>query len=265
MRGPWLRWRQAAQQQPGQGGEQRQREREAQPVAEMSRQPEHGGLGDAGEVERVPAQETEDEAEPGAEKREGRRRRALAEAVEMGADAGTRDRHAGAEGEAGQDQNRSDRADMRVRRQARAGRVRHPGAEHHGVARDACGERRQDAEHPPWVAPDQEVAPLAVEAEPAALEHEAEQRPEHERQGEPRPAGLTREAPGRRGEPRGDQDGQRCPDGKSATGSGRAHASRWERQSLSRMAPGHLPPQTVPARLTTGTPTALPYSVQEPS
>lgn len=27
----------------------------------------------------------------------------------------------------------------------------------------------------------------------------------------------------------------------------------------------YLPPQTVPATLTTGTPTALPYSVQEPS
>ena len=244
-------------------------------IAERARQPQHGRLRDAGEVERVPSEEAQAEAGGRADEREGRGRRAFAQAIEMGADAGARDRHAGPEREPGEDEHEPDRADMGLRRQPGARGIRQEGAEDRAVAGDADCESREDAERTARIAAIDEVAPDAEEAETRALQDEAEQAAEHQRKGKGAALRLLGDRPSRHHEARPIANAKAGPRRRS----GRVPASQAAPSLQRSRAPvfsiagrltagarrSYLPPQTVPARFTIGTPTVLPYSVQEPS
>ena len=219
------------------------------------------------------------ESRHGAEQRKGRGRRAFAEPIEVRAHAGAGDRHAGAEGEPREHQHGPDRADECFRRQPSGGRIGQPSAEHDGVADNADRERREDAKHAAWVAGVEQVAEIAEEAEARALQHEAECRAEDQRQRQALPRTRLRAQRKRRDdETKADRSSarpmrSRSPECTPRRGAfSRTRLGRWGPAGRSERGPGiagtqqrHLPPQTVPAMLTIGLPTELPYSVHEPS
>jgi hypothetical protein len=134
---------------------------------------------------------------------------------------------------------------VRVRRQATDERIRQPRLHDHQVPEAADRQRRQDAEGAARVPLLEQLAQDAEEAEPRALQQQAE-----DRAGEHRECGVAAEAglsvqPERHNDDAGD--------------------NRRRHQDANQQAGAQVPPHTVPAGFAIGTPTALPYSVHEPS
>ncbi len=229
-------------------------------------------------IERVPCRKAEQEARGGAEQRGERAEGPLAQPVKMRRKAGAGERHAEAEGEGGKCEHRPDRADMGIRRQAIRLRHRHPGPEHGLVQNDARGERHENGDDAGCIPPFHEVPQVAQEAETAPLQDDAEGAAGDQREGK-HPSGSILRQPDTPGGKEGEhRDGKRAGgDGRhgdpaagheNAGGPGRMSTRVGIPRGVRRRAFGnryYLPVQIVPAILFTGTPTALPYSVQEPS
>ena len=129
----------------------------------------------------------------------------------MSADAGARDRHARSESGTGKGEDRPDGTDMGVGRQPHPTRIGQPCPQHDSIADRAGGERREDAEGPARVSPVDQIAPQAEEAEARALEHEAEQGSECQREREPAAAGIAGEIQGGGQDTHADQGRRRDP------------------------------------------------------
>ena len=223
------------------------------------------------EIEAVPGQEAEPEAGDGAEQRERRDRRAFAEAIEMRADAAAASHHADAEGEARRATSAGPTGPIcAVGGRRPADGIGQPGAEDDRVADAADGERREDAQQAARGRAARRSRGSAEEAEARALQHDAEA-PRRSSESDERPTlGAALQTQPEHGERRG--DGRR-PRRRPATivrrlaGTDAAGEARPAVSSMARSAPGRAtcPPQTVPALFSIGTPTALPYSVHEPS
>src|SRR5690606_78583 len=148
------------------------------------REPEDEGIGGDGEEQRVPGEEAKAKAQPGADNGEGGNHRAFGQAIEMRRKAGAGNGHANSENKGGDNQSDADRTDMGRWRQTARRRGGQPGAENGGVANGADGKRHEDRNHAGSFALFNEVAKIAVKAEPTALQHHAKGGTDGEREGQ---------------------------------------------------------------------------------
>ena len=168
----------------------------------------------------------------------------------------------------GDHQRNADRADKGIRGRRPPACVRHPGAEHQRIAGKTGSHRNQNGVKTARIARVIPVAEIAQEAKARALQNHAEDRAEHNREREFR--ARSRRAKAYAATTKRDDRAIRetARNAGFAPGVPSDFDAAWKTKSRFGMswsfAP-YLPPQTVPATFTTGTPTELPYSVQEPS
>lgn len=152
---------------------------------------------------------------------------------------------------------------MSIRRQpARAG-IGKPRAKNDQISERSDAKRKEYGGHTTRIPVLEKVSRVAQETEPGSLQYDTEDRPQSERSREANI--LWTEALNRSDDCRADgqseRDGGCLSERQIESGCRRPNTAAGTQINTDR----HLPSQTVPARLATGTPTELPYSVQEPS
>ncbi len=248
----------------------------------MARQPDTRRISHKPQIQGIPAEKAQHKAEQHTDQGKHRGKGALAQTVQMGADAGTGNSHAQPEQPRAQRQHQTHRADMGIRRQPPAKRIGHKGAQHRMVTEGADGQRRQQAEQPVGVAALQIVPGNAEETETRTLQQHTKHGPGQQRKTQrPSRRGRFEYHPGPGHHPDSQRQRQKQNTGArpvscygfthsqntpvaNTKGRGIRPAHELPRRGQPRPVV-YLPPHTVPATFTTGTPTALPYSVQEPS